>query len=426
MGWFYHPQRREKFTEKIEKDISALVGDGYGDFWSFQGRYRVVKGGRGAKKSATAALWYIYNLMKFPLANLLVVRRYANSHRDSTFAQLQWAVKTLGVERLWRSTKTPLEMIYLPTGQRVIFRGMDDPESIHSVTVDKGYLCWVWLEEAYQIERENDFDKLDMSIRGTLPSGYFKQLTLTFNPWSEKHWLKRRFFDVKSSEVLAITRTYKGNEFLDHKDHEVFAEMARNFPRRYQVEGLGNWGVAQGLVYENWWVTDFNYRELLASRPHMRPLFGLDFGFTHDPTAFIGLVLDEDTRELYIFAEHYQRGMLNSDIAEMIKNKGFSKERIVADSAEPKSIAELRRLGINRIIGARKGPDSLRHGIQRICNYRIYVHSSCRYTIEELGTYAWCDGSGGVKNVPVDRDNHLMDALRYAMEGTNQGFSLLK
>lgn len=403
-----------------------MVGGSYGDFWGFRGRYRVVKGGRGAKKSATAALWYVYNLMKYPLANLLVVRRYANSHRDSTFAQLQWAVKRMGVEGLWRSTKTPLEMIYLPTGQRIIFRGMDDPESIHSVTVDKGYLCWVWLEEAYQIDREGDFDKLDMSIRGTLPPGYFKQLTLTFNPWSEKHWLKKRFFHGESPEVLAITRTYKDNEFLDDKDKQVFREMSRNFPRRYQVEGLGNWGIAQGLVYENWWVEEFNYRDLLNNRPHMRPLFGLDFGFTHDPTAFIGLILDEEAREIYIFAEHYQRGMLNSDIAAMIREKGFGKERIVGDSAEPKSIAELRRLGISRITGAKKGPDSLRHGIQRICNYRIYVHSTCRHTIEELGTYAWCDGPNGVKNVPVDRDNHLMDALRYAMEGTCQGFSLLK
>ncbi len=411
----------------IKKDISALVGGGYGEFWRFRGRYRVVKGGRGAKKSATAALWYIYNLMKYPLANLLVVRRYANSHRDSTFAQLRWAIARLGVAHLWRFTKNPLEMIYIPTGQKIIFRGMDDPESIHSVTVERGYLCWVWLEEAYQIENESDFDKLDMSIRGTMAPGYFKQLTLTFNPWSGRHWLKKRFFDCHSADVLALTKTYEDNEFLDAGDRAVFAAMARDFPRRFEVEGLGNWGIAQGLVYENWSVCAFDYRELLRKNPQWRPLFGLDFGFTHDPTAFIGLILAEAERDIYIFVEHYQRGMLNSDIAALIKTLGFAKERIVADSAEPKSIAELRRLGLSRVVGAKKGPDSLRHGIQRLCNYRVYVHRDCVHTREELAGYIWSDGiDGSFYNVPVDRDNHLMDALRYAMEGTESNFSVLK
>ncbi|MDO4541318.1 MAG: PBSX family phage terminase large subunit [Bacillota bacterium] len=424
MFFFTITTKEGAFTEKTEwrkKDISEIVGGGYSDFWRFKGRYRVVKGGRGAKKSATAALWYIYHLMKYPLANLLVVRRYANSHRDSTYAQLQWAVRALGVEHLWRWTKTPLEMTFVPTGQRIIFRGMDDPESIHSVTVNKGSLCWVWLEEAFQIERERDFDKLDMSVRGNLPKGYFKQLTLTFNPWSAKHWLKQRFFDEKDPEVLAMTTTYQDNEFLDEGDRAVFAEMSKKF-RRYDVEGLGNWGVTQGLVYEDWVVMDFDHRRLLRERPTMRPLFGLDFGFTHDPSAFIGLLLDEEAGEIYIFAEDYRRGMLNSDIAAMIKAKGFGKERIVADSAEPKSIAELRRLGLSRIVGAKKGPDSLRYGIQRLRNYRIRVHSDCRHTQEELSAYAW-DESG---SVPLDRDNHLMDALRYAMEGAETGIAVFK
>lgn len=387
----------------------------------------MVKGGRGAKKSATAALWYIYNLMKYPKANLLVVRRYASSHRDSTFAQLHWAAKTLGVEHLWRSTKTPMEMTYLPTKQKIIFRGMDDPESIHSVTVEKGYLCWVWLEEAFQIEKENDFDKLDMSIRGALEKGYFKQLTLTFNPWSEQHWLKQRFFEQESPEILSLTKTYRDNEFLDQKDIDVFQNMAEEFPRRYQVEGLGQWGVAQGLVYENWTVLDFDYKQILQEKPELKILFGLDFGFTHDPTAFIGLLADAKNKEIFIFTEHHQRGMLNSDIASMIRKKGLSKEKIIADSAEPKSIAELRRLGISRITGAKKGPDSLRYGIQRLAGYKIYVHQNCQYTKEELAAYVWAENKNqGKYNTPADRDNHLMDALRYAMEGMDNNLSVLK
>lgn len=170
---------------KINKNTISLpdiIGKGYGKFWKFKGRYRVVKGGRGSKKSCTTALWLIYNIMKMPLANALVVRKFYNTHRDSTFAQLKWAINRLGVTHLWKTTMNPLEMIYMPTGQKILFRGFDDPQSITSITVEKGYLCWCWIEEAFQITDESEFNKLDMSIRGELPPGYFKQITLTFNP----------------------------------------------------------------------------------------------------------------------------------------------------------------------------------------------------------------------------------------------------
>ncbi len=407
-------------------DISAVVGKRYGAFWRYRGRYRVVKGGRGAKKSATTALWYIYHLMKYPKANLLVVRRYVNGHRDSTWAQLKWAAKRLGVANLWKSTRTPLSMEYLPTGQKILFRGMDDPESIHSITVERGYLCWVWVEEAFQIEEEGAFDKLDMSIRGDMEKGYFKQLTLTFNPWSGQHWLKERFFDCPSEDVLALTKTYLDNEFLDDHDRDLFEEMKRRFPRRYDVEGLGQWGIASGLVYENWRVEDFDWREIAAKRSDSRVLFGLDFGFTHDPTALIGCVVDEGKREIFIFDEIYQRGMLNSDIAQGILDRGYGKCRIIADSAEPKSIAELRRLGISKITGAKKGPDSLRHGIQRLCGYEMVIHPRCVHTKEELESYIWQESGGMLQNIPVDCNNHLMDALRYATEGLDRNILVLK
>lgn len=330
----------------VKKDIAAIVGGGYGDFWRFRGRYRVVKGGRAAKKSATSSIWFIYHMMKYPLANLLVVRRHANSHKDSTFAQLQWAIDKLGVGHLWCSKKSPLELIYRPTGQRILFRGLDDPHSVHSITVEHGVLCWVWVEEAFQIRRERDFDKLDLSIRGNMPERYFKQFTLTFNPWSAEHWLKGRFFDRQGGDVLAKTVTYRQNEFLDAKDLVVFNEMRERFPRRYEVEGLGNWGIAEGLIYDNWEEYEFEVAALLEARgTDITARFGLDFGFTVDPTAFVALLADEERWELFVFDEHYQRGMLNEDIARMLRDRGYGKERIVADSAEPKSIAELRRAG---------------------------------------------------------------------------------
>lgn len=399
-----------------KKNIATLVGGGYGDFWRFHGRYRVLKGGRAAKKSATSALWFIYHLMKYPLANLLVVRRHANSHKDSTFAQLQWAIRQLGVDHLWHSTKSPLEMKYRPTGQRILFRGLDDPHSIHSITVERGVLCWVWLEEAFQIHQERDFDKLDMSIRGPMPPAYFKQLTLTFNPWSAEHWLKKRFFDAPGADVLAKTVTFLDNEFLDKDDLSVFAEMKERFPRRYEVEGLGRWGVAEGLIYENWQIAAFDKGRLLKERPALRACFGLDFGFVADPTAFIAVLADEAMRELYIFDEHYERAMLNEDIAAMLCRKGYAKERIIADSAEPKSVAELKKSGISRICAAKKGPDSVRHGIQLLRGYRMIVHPCCQHTVAELSAYVWQEGAEGrALNCPVDENNHLMDALRYTV-----------
>lgn len=409
-------------TNQVKVDLKKVVGGGYTNFWRFQGRYRVVKGGRGSKKSTTTALNTIYRMMQFPLANTLVVRKVHDTHKDSTYAQLKWAVRQLKVEHLWYFQKSPLQVIYRPTGQKILFRGLDDPLKITSITVDVGYLCWVWWEEVYQVTNEDDFDKIDLSIRGDLPPGYFKQHTMIFNPWNEKHWLNERFFkNDQGADVFAITTNYLLNEFLGMDDIAVFEKMKTNNPRRYRVEGLGHWGIADGVIYDNWEETDFNYRDIVKERRGIIATFGLDFGYTADPTAFDGLLVDNEEKEIFIFDEHYERGMLNDDIAKMIKYKGFNKERIIADSAEPKSIEEIRRLGINRIQGAAKGKDSINNGIQKIKQYKIYVHPRCADHILELGNYIWDTSKNGKRlNRPVDDFNHLMDAMRYAMEVTTK------
>ena len=396
-------------------NIAKKIGKGYKKFWNFKGRYRVVKGSRGSKKSTTTAQDIIYKMMKYPLANTLVIRRVFNTHKDSTWTQLKWATNNLGVSHLWNFSKSPLEATYIPTGQKILFRGLDDPMSITSITVEYGYLCWCWFEEAFQVMNEDDFNKVDMSIRGELPAGYYKQITLTFNPWSEKHWLKKRFFDVEDEDILALTTTYKVNEFLGDDDRLIFEKMKKNNPRRYKIEGLGEWGIAEGLVYENWEELDFDYKEI-SKRKGVISTFGLDFGYTNDPTAFIALLVDDINKEIYIFDEHYQKAMSNSMIAEMIKYKGYSKERIIADSAEPKSIDEIKRLGILRIRAAAKGKDSILNGIQFIQNYKIYIHPKCSNTVVEISNYVWSTKEGIVINKPIDDYNHLMDALRYALE----------
>ena len=401
-------------------NLPQIVGKGYATYWNYKGRYRVVKGGRGSKKSTTTALWIIYNMMKYPLANTLIIRRVFNTHKDSTYTQLKWASNVLKVSHLWKFSKSPLEATYIPTGQKILFRGLDDPMSITSITVEHGHLCWCWFEEAFQVMNEDDFNKVDMSIRGELPKGYFKQITLSFNPWSEKHWLKKRFFDTKDEDVLAITTNYTCNEFLGEDDKKLFEKMKINNPRRYNIEGLGNWGIAEGLVYSNFEELDFNV-ENIKKRPNVKSAFGLDFGYTNDPTAFIASLIDLDNMEIFIFDEHYQKAMSNKDIANMIKYKGYSKERIVGDSSEPKSIDDIKRQGIYRLKGARKGKDSILNGIQYIQDFKIYVHPKCENTLIELSNYVWDTKEGNVINKPIDDYNHLMDALRYSLEDIRLG-----
>lgn len=401
-------------------NLPSIVGKGYATYWNYKGRYRVVKGGRGSKKSTTTALWIIYNMMKYPLANTLVIRRVFNTHKDSTYTQLKWASNILKVSHLWKFSKSPLEATYIPTGQKILFRGLDDPMSITSITVEHGHLCWCWFEEAFQVMNEDDFNKVDMSIRGELPKGYFKQITLSFNPWSEKHWLKKRFFDAEDEDVLAITTNYACNEFLGEDDKKLFEKMKINNPRRYNIEGLGNWGIAEGLIYNNFEELDFDIEEI-KKRKNIKSAFGLDFGYTNDPTAFICSLVDLDNMEIFIFDEHYQKAMSNKMIVDMIKYKGYAKERIIGDSSEPKSIDDIKKQGIYRIKGARKGKDSILNGIQYIQDFKIYVHPKCENTLIELSNYVWDTKDGNAINKPIDDYNHLMDALRYSLEDIRLG-----
>lgn len=396
--------------------LSGIVGGGYDEYWGCKARYRVLKGGKGSKKSATTALNFIYRIMRYPDTNLLVVRQVMNTHRDSTFAQLKWAQERLGVSALWSNTVSPLEMTYLPTGQKILFRGFDDVLKLASTTVTKGYLNFVWVEEAFELPREEDFDKLDLSVpRGSLPPALFKQTTLTFNPWSAAHWLKKRFFDRPCDNTAVFSTNYLINEFLDDTDRAVFERMKKTNRRKYEVAGLGNWGIAEGLVFENWEVgkPDIPQEKLYC----WRSFFGLDYGYTNDPTAFVAFMVNPIEKILYIYDEFYKTRMLNCDIAEEIKKRGYAKERIRADAAEPKSNDDLKRLGISRITPSVKGRDSILNGIDRISEYKMYVDEKCVNMIRELSTYCYDDGvdtSG--RKMPKDCDNHLCDALRYAFE----------
>lgn len=395
--------------------LKEVVGGGYKDFWNNEQRYRVIKGGRASKKSTTAALNFIYRMCLYPDANLLVIRQVFKDHKDSTYAQLKWAARQLQVYDEFEWKVSPLEIIKKNTGQKIMFRGLDDPMSVTSATVEHGYLCWCWFEEAFQVRKEDDFNKIDMSIRG-YTGGLFKQITLTFNPWSEKHWLNNRFFKSDSDNIFAKTTNYQCNEFLDEQDIALFNEMKVKSPRRYKIEGLGEWGIAEGGIYENWHERLFDINEI-AKRPSVQSAFGLDFGYTNDPTALSCSLVDIENREIYLFDEMYEKALLNDEIAKNITDMGYSKEIIIADSAEPKSIADLRRHGLRKVVKADKGKDSIMHGIQYIQQFTIFVHPKCTNAINELSNYVWAkDKNDEPMNRPIDEYNHFLDALRYSLE----------
>ena len=400
--------------ERKTISLQKIVGRGYREFWNSKKRYVVVKGSRASKKSKTTALWHIVKLIEYPLANVLVVRKTERTLRDSCYSDLKWAIQRLGLESYFSCTVSPLEITYKPTGQKILFRGMDDPLKLTSISVPQGYICFCWIEEAYEINKESDFDMLDESIRGELPPGLFKRLTITFNPWSERHWLKRRFFDKEDDSVLALTTNYLCNEWLDESDKALFERMKVNNPRRYQVAGLGNWGIVDGLIFENWKEEQFNIDDI---KTKCESIFGLDFGYSNDPTALFCGLLDKVNKKIYVFDEIYEKGLSNAAIYQRIENKGFSKELITADCAEPKSIDELRGLGLRRITAAKKGKDSIMNGIQFIQDYEIIIHPKCVNFLTEISNYTWDkDKFGNAINKPVDDFNHLMDAMRYAIE----------
>ena len=394
--------------------LQETVGKNYADFWNTKKRYRVCKGSRGSKKSKTTALNMIHRLIEYPESNGLCVRRYQNTLRDSVYSDLKWAIHKLGLDRQFECTVSPMQITRISTGQKILFRGLDDGLKITSISVDKGYLCWVWIEEAYEISNEDDFNKLDMSIRGEVPDGYFKQITMTFNPWSATSWLKPRFFDVEDDDIFTKTTTWKCNEWLDDADRNIFLKMQVNNPRRYRIEGDGEWGIAEGLIYEKVRFEDFDI-DAIRAIPGIKSAFGLDFGFT-DPNAFTCFLIDNTAMKIYVFDEWYRTGVTNRIIAQAIKDKGYGGQKIICDSAEPKSIAELQEEGINAE-GSRKGKDSVNHGIQLIQNYEIIVHErNCPEFKKEIQNYCWAkDKDGKPTDKPDHEFSHGMDSMRYAV-----------
>ena len=229
--------------------------------------------------------------------------------------------------------------------------------------------------------------------------------------------MKSAFFDEETrfNDVFADTTTYRDNEWLDQQDIDRYEDLWRTNPRRAAVVANGDWGVAEGLVFENYTIKDF---DIMATIKRVgETAAGLDFGFTHDPTTFPRLAVDLDNKELWIYAEHYEHAMTTGDIYNMIVDADMKNALITADSAEQRLIAELKAKGINRITPSVKGAGSINAGIDFMKQFKIYIHPSCVKTIEEFDTYIYKqDKDGKWLNEPIDANNHIIDAIRYALE----------
>lgn len=344
---------------------------------------------------------------------VLWLRKVDRTIQDSIFTDVLDCLSTWKLLPLCRVNKSN-RTIHLPNGAVFLFKGMDDPEKIKSI---KG-LSDVVMEEASEFNQD-DFTQLTLRLRE--PKHKQRQLFCMFNPVSKLNWTYKQWFAddavVDHSRVIIHQSTYKDNCFLDKDNIETIENLKQTNPAYYKIYTLGEFATLDKLVFP-----DFNKRRLnsrtLADLPSY---FGLDFGYTNDETAFMHVKVDQDNHIIYVMEEYAKHGMLNSDIARVIKQLGYSKEIITADAAEPKSIAEIKRDGIYRIRPAKKGKDSIVQGIAFMQQYHLVVDDRCVKTIEELENYTYKKDrqSGEYTNEPVDAYNHEIDAIRYALNEIN-------
>lgn len=344
---------------------------------------------------------------------VLWLRKVDRTIQDSIFTDVVDCLSTWQLLPLCRVNKSN-RTIHLPNGAVFLFKGMDDPEKIKSI---KG-LSDVVMEEASEFNQD-DFTQLTLRLRE--PKHKQRQLFCMFNPVSKLNWTYKQWFDpaatVDASRVIIHQSTYKDNHFLDADNIRTIENLKQTNPAYYRIYTLGEFATLDKLVFP-----DFSKRRLSVEKLADLPsYFGLDFGYTNDETAFMHVKVDQDNRILYVMEEYAKHGMLNDDIARMIKQMGYSKEIITADAAEPKSIAEIKRGGIYRIRPAKKGKDSIIQGISFMQQYHLVVDDRCVKTIEELENYTYKKDkqTGEYTNEPVDAYNHEIDAIRYALTEIN-------
>ena len=391
-----------------------FINDAYIPYLDKQTRLQIFYGGSSSGKSYFISQRTVIDVIKG--RNYLICRNVANTLRNSVYNQIVKTIADLGLTKSFSISQSSMTITCLRNQKQIIFAGLDDVEKLKSVTPINGVLTDIWIEEATETKYE-DYKQLTKRLRGQDKEAFKKRITLTFNPIFKTHWIYKEFFgkweDNKTSyedENLSILKsTYKDNHFLTDDDRYALEnETDRYF---YDVYTLGNWGVLGKVIFKNWHMEDLT--EML---PKFDKIYnGLDFGYSSDPNALIRVHADMKTKKIYVFEEMYKAGMQDDELNEELSRR-IGKEYVTCDSAEDKSINFLRSRGINAI-PAKKGPDSINVGIRFLQGFQIIVDVHCQHFKNEIECYHWLeDKYGNTLRKPVDKDNHLIDALRYATE----------
>lgn len=375
--------------------------------YDYKHRYEVYYGGAGSGKSVFIAQKIILKALS-DKRKVLIIRKTLNSQKDSCWRLILEQLSDLNIRPLCKVRITDYA-IELPNGSVLLFKGLDDSERIKSIVG----ITDIWIEEATELIEE-DFDQLDLRLRARANA---LQMFVSFNPISKVNYVYRKWFAETAhvgDDTLIVKTTYKDNRFLPEEYIKSLEQKIHTNPTYYRIYALGEFCSLDKLVYNNWCVKAFE------PPTDGTLIVGLDFGFTNDPTAIVASIVKDDT--IYVFREYTGTGKTNQQIAEIIAGMGFAKSTIIADSAEPKSVAEIKRCGIMRIRESTKGKDSIIHGIQRLQGYNIIVHPSCQNIITELENYSWIKDklTGEYTNKPIDMFNHSLDALRYSLQALDQ------
>lgn len=373
---------------------------------------QILFGGSSSGKSYFAAQRIVVDVL-VNKRNYLITRNVAKSIRQSTFNEICKAISNCGASKYFTINKTDM-VITCRNGYQILSCGLDDPEKIKSITPAKGVITDVLVEEATEIEY-NAYKQLDKRLRGISDFKGIKRITMLFNPILKSSWIYQEFFSnwaddkttYKDDKVFITKTTYKDNKFLTADD--ITKLESETDPYYYNVYTLGNWGVLGAVIFKNWTVEDC--AETRKAADNYRN--GLDFGFSTDPAALVRLHYDKKHKKIYILDELYQRGLTNDVLATEVK-KIIGYDYVRCDSAEPKSIQELKNYGV-AALPAIKGKDSVLFGIQWLQQHQIIIDVSCQNFKNEISQYKWQeDKQGNVLRIPVDKNNHLLDALRYA------------
>ena len=317
--------------------------------------------------------------------------------------------KILSLCNVNKSTLT----ITLPNGSVFIFSGCDDAEKLKSITG----ITDIVVEEATELTVD-DVDQLDLRLRAKKNN---LQMFFMFNPVSKTNWVYKRWFAdgvTVGEDTFVLKTTYLDNAFLPQSYIDTLEQMRVNNPTYYRIYALGEFCSLDKLVFDNWILKEFDHSKIDGQLA-----IGIDFGFTNDLCTIVSSVIDEQNKKIYVFDAWGDKGITNQVLAEILIHKGYSKSVIIADSAEPKSIEELKRAGIRRIKGSQKGADSILYGIQTLQQYQIVVNPKCKGLIEEFQNYSWQKDklTNEYVNKPVDKYNHYIDALRYSLQCLENG-----